>query len=267
MNEPSLIYIVEDSPSATKALVTFLNASGYLTQSHNNGELLLTALEQSQKNASGLPDLILMDNLLPGISGVELIKIIKSDQSLPFIPIIMITSSQVLDDRINSLQTGADDFLTKPFNRAELLARVRSLLRLKAAYDEQTRLVAGIKETYEQLRATQKELLKMETTKAQSEAMMSTAGAICHEMSQPLTSALISLQIMYQDVRDSNQKSELMLIEKCLLEARLILDKLRTLTRYETKAYVGNQVILDLEKSTNKDQLIGRDLDNFLKDR
>jgi signal transduction histidine kinase len=131
-----------------------------------------------------------------------------------------------------------------------MLARIRSLLRLKQSYNEQSHLVSQIKSAYEQLTRTQAELVKAETNKAHMEGMLHTAGAICHEISQPLTSALITLQIIRQDVTNPETGNEIEEVENSLLHARDILDKLRALTRYETKSYLGEERILDLDRST-----------------
>ena len=161
----------------------------------------------------------------------------------------MITSSADSQNRVLGLQTGADDFLAKPVNRAELLARVRSLSRLKEVYDEKVDLLNDVQEAYNRLAAAQGELIEVEKRKSQMEAMMTTAAGICHEMSQPLTSALITLQLLRQT---DNPKitDDIYTIETSLLQARIILDKLRALTRYETKPYLGEELILDIDRSS-----------------
>lgn len=86
------------------------------------------------------------------------------------------------------------------------------------------------------------------------EAMVSTAAAICHEMSQPLTSALITLQLIKQTHSDEVIVTEdFDAVEMSLLQARVILDKLRALTRYETKTYLGDEHILDLDLSSRNE--------------
>jgi signal transduction histidine kinase len=126
---------------------------------------------------------------------------------------------------------------------------VRSLSRLKQVYDEKVDLLTDVQEAYNRLAAAQGELIEVEKRKSQMEAMMTTAAGICHEMSQPLTSALITLQLLRQN-GDPKISEDVYTIETSLLQARVILDKLRALTRYETKPYLGEELILDIDRSS-----------------
>jgi DNA-binding response OmpR family regulator len=249
MHQLPYIFVVDDNPDAAALLVDLLNMASYQSKIFYSGLEVLDALPLSSNTR--LPDLILLDLMMPGIDGLEVIRRIKSNPDLPFIPIIMITASGESKDRIDGLQTGADDYLTKPINRAELMARVRSLLRLKRAYDEQTRLLYEVKAAYDRLNAAHQSLAEAEKKKGQMEAMVSTAAAICHEMSQPLTSALITLQLIKQTSEEEiTDNEDFDAVETSLLQARVILDKLRALTRYETKTYLGDEHILDLDLSS-----------------
>ncbi len=249
MEEKSYIYIVDDITDTAELLAHFLESSGYKTAIFSGGHEVLEKLTSVEEPLS-YPDLILLDLMMPGMDGIEVIRRIKVNPKLSYIPIIMVTSSGDTQNRILGLQSGADDFLTKPISRAELLARVRSLLRLKQAYDEKTRLLAEVQQAYDQLAATQDVLVEAEKRKLQMETMMSTAAGICHEMSQPLTSALITLQLV-QQVETLKNPEDIETIETSLLQARVILDKLRALTRYETKAYMGEELMLDIDRSSN----------------
>ncbi len=252
MQHQPYIFVVDDNQDAAALLVDLLGLANYQAVTFYNGFEVLEALENPPN--SKLPDLILLDLMMPGIDGLEVIRRIKANQSLPFIPIIMITASGETQDRITGLQTGADDYLTKPINRAELIARVRSLLRLKQAYDDQSRLLTEIKTAYDRLNDAHLHLADAEKKKGQMEAMVSTAAAICHEMSQPLTSAMITLQLLKQSAEEELADSEdFETVETSLLQARVILDKLRALTRYETKSYLGDEHILDLDLSSRSE--------------
>ncbi|HEX2915119.1 MAG TPA: response regulator [Chloroflexia bacterium] len=251
MEKEPLIYIVDDIIDTAELLAHFLSSSGYKTRIFSGGaELMQALLPETSEKIPVLPDLILLDLMMPGMDGIEVIRRVRSSITTTYIPIIMITSSGESQNRILGLQTGADDFLTKPISRAELLARVRSLLRLKQAYDEKDHLLAEVKGAYERLSAAQGELVEVEKRRLQMDAMMTTAAGICHEMSQPLTSALITLQLMRQ-VENDYQQEDIDTIETSLLQARVILDKLRALTRYETKPYLGQELILDIDRSSD----------------
>jgi putative two-component system response regulator len=84
---------------------------------------------------SAPPDLVLLDVQMPGMDGYEVCKRIKADPNLRLLPVVMITALNQVGDRVKALESGADDYMSKPVDRVELLARVRSALRLKSAYD------------------------------------------------------------------------------------------------------------------------------------
>ncbi len=132
MTEPGpTILIVDDEAQNRKLLETLLRPEGYRTQSAASGEEALTAIAQQ------LPDLILLDIMMPGIDGYELAGILKAAPATSRIPIIMITALVDREARLCALKAGAEEFLTKPVDRAELWLRVRNLLRLKAFGDLQ----------------------------------------------------------------------------------------------------------------------------------
>lgn len=248
MEEKTLVFIVDDIADTADLLSHFLKTGGYQTATFSSGPEVLEALINRAQGQT-FPDLILLDLMMPGMDGIEVIRRIRTNQTLSYMPIIMITSSGDSQNRILGLQSGADDFLTKPISRAELLARVRSLLRLKQAYDEKGRLLHEMQQAYNELAAARNELVEVERRKLQMDAMMTTAAGICHEMSQPLTSALITLQLL-RHVDGLNTSEDVDTIESSLLQARVILDKLRALTRYETKPYLGEEHILDIDRSS-----------------
>ncbi len=125
------ILIVDDHPDNVDLLKDRLEARGYSTLTARDGEEALAVTF-----AKPTPDLILLDIMLPKLTGLDVARRIKGDGSLPFIPIIMQTALDSTQDKVEGLDAGADDYITKPINFAELEARVRSLLRIKALQDE-----------------------------------------------------------------------------------------------------------------------------------
>ena len=119
------VLVVDDYPANVKLLEVNLQASGYETAAAYDGEEALRKVESER------PDLILLDVMLPKIDGFEVCRRLRANEATAVIPIIMITALKDTEDRIRGLDAGADDFLSKPFDRGELLARVRGLLQVK----------------------------------------------------------------------------------------------------------------------------------------
>jgi DNA-binding response OmpR family regulator len=119
------ILVVDDYPANVKLLERNLHVAGYETVAAGDGE------EALEKVRAERPDLILLDIMLPKLNGFEVCQRLRADEATAVIPIIMITALKETEDRIRGLEVGADDFISKPFDRGELLARVKSLLQIK----------------------------------------------------------------------------------------------------------------------------------------
>jgi signal transduction histidine kinase len=119
------VLIVDDYAANVKLLERNLQAAGYETVAACDGEDALLKVKTER------PDLILLDIMLPKIDGFEVCRRLRADEATAVIPIIMITALKDTEDRIRGLESGGDDFLSKPFDRGELLARVKSLLQIK----------------------------------------------------------------------------------------------------------------------------------------
>ena len=120
------ILVVEDEPAIQELVAFNLQQAGHLPVSAHSAEQALAVLRQA------LPDLILLDWMLPGISGVELARRLKADPYTRPVPIIMLTARGEEQDKITGLETGADDYITKPFSPRELMARIKAVLRRRA---------------------------------------------------------------------------------------------------------------------------------------
>jgi class 3 adenylate cyclase len=129
MSSPARILVVDDVPDNVEIVRTRLESQGYEVLTAADGE---AALEVAR---SALPDLLLLDIMMPKLDGIEVTKRLKADTSLAFIPIVLLTAKAGASDIIEGLDSGADEYLTKPVDHAALMARVRSMLRIKALHD------------------------------------------------------------------------------------------------------------------------------------
>ena len=128
--EQSKILVVDDIPLNRKLQKTYLESVGYQVVLANDG---LEALQRIEEES---PDLILLDVMMPKMNGFQVCRRVKSLENTRFIPIIMVTALNEIEDKVKGVEAGADDFISKPFNKLELLARVKSLLRIKHLHDE-----------------------------------------------------------------------------------------------------------------------------------
>jgi putative two-component system response regulator len=124
------VLVVDDIPANARLLQRLLTGDGYRVIFAQDGE---EALERVRRDH---PDLILMDVIMPMLDGFETCRRLKSDPKTRLVPVVLITALQGIRERVRGLEVGADDFLTRPLNTAELTARVKSLLRIKRFTDE-----------------------------------------------------------------------------------------------------------------------------------
>lgn len=130
LNRNYRILVVDDVEPNRELLEAHLISEGYQVETACNGH---EALEIVQENA---PDLILLDIQMPGMDGYEVCRSVKGEGNTRLIPIVMITALRDVEDKIKAIEVGADDFISKPFNKLEVLARVRSLLKVKYLNDQ-----------------------------------------------------------------------------------------------------------------------------------
>ena len=130
MPDKARILVVDDEPRNVKLLSAHLTGNGFETLAAYNGEQAL------HKAAREKPDVILLDIMMPDLDGFEVTRRLKADPHTNHIPVVLVTSLDGSDNRVKGLEAGADEFLTKPINSTELLARVRALQRMKQMQDE-----------------------------------------------------------------------------------------------------------------------------------
>ena len=157
MNPEATILIVDDEPTNVDMLTQELDEEGYTLLTASDGEEALIKVHEHQ------PDLILLDVMMPKVDGFTVCRILKGSGKTILIPVILLTALQAHEDRVRGIEAGADDFISKPFDRDELLAKIRALLRQKRHRDEQEKaLKTQLQNTMKDLEQAREELARAE---------------------------------------------------------------------------------------------------------
>jgi len=168
----SLILIVDDVPENLQVLGTILETKNYEIALASNGQQALDVIDDIQ------PDLVLLDIMMPELDGFEVCRRLKNSETTEKIPIIFLTAKTDTDDIVKGFELGAADYVTKPFNSSELLARVHTYLELKKVEHERI----------------QKEKLQ---------GIIEMAGAVCHELNQPMQVASTTSELLMMEFQCS----------------------------------------------------------------
>ena len=205
------ILIVDDEERNIKLLKAMLMADDYQCFCAVDGNEALETVNDIK------PDLILLDVMMPGINGYEVCFRLKENEKTKMIPIVMVTALKEKEDRIRSINSGADDFISKPVDRIELLTRVKSLLRIKSYHDD-------LVESYRELAEKNVKLQDLEKIKEGLTHM------IIHDLNSPISTIMAGLELVQMD-KENYYEDNPEIIKRCfnscsemILMIRSILD-------------------------------------------
>jgi CheY-like chemotaxis protein len=215
------ILVVDDNPVNVKIIEILLGKNGYRTASTMEGN---ECIETAKKLK---PELILLDIGMPGISGIEVCRVLKQEDTTSDIPVIFVTASTDDETLNNAFESGGTDYVRKPVNKIELLARIKSAL-------------------------DRKKLMEKNLEEKKFRGVLEMAGAICHEFNQPLQVISGYSELLLMDIsRDSPLYSKFKIIKDQIIRMGKITNKLMGITRYKTKSYLDTTEIIDIDKASD----------------
>lgn len=199
------ILVVDDQPQNVKLLKQLLTLSGYEVSTASSGPEALVRL------AADPPDLVLLDVVMPGMSGYEVCQAIRVNPKTALLPVVMVTALDPAEERVRGIEAGADDFLPKPINQAELLARVKSLLRIRALHrqveaqaEQLAQWNARLEERVEEQVAQLERLARLKRFLSPKVADLIVSG----EMDDPMVTRRREVTIVFVDLRGFTAFSE-----------------------------------------------------------
>ncbi|CUT03409.1 His Kinase A (phospho-acceptor) domain-containing protein [Candidatus Kryptonium thompsonii] len=214
------ILIVEDDQNYAKILERVLTKNGYDVKISNDG------IDSFKQMLELKPDIAIIDWMMPGMSGIELVSKIKAHQELKFCYVIMLTARVETEDKITGLEAGADDFITKPVDFNELIARVRVGFRIRALQSEVAELEHEV-------------------------ALLEMARTLGHEINNPLNIIYLALELINRSLKDNDidkVRENLTRIFQASERIKEIVNKLITLKKPAFKDYINGKRMLDLDK-------------------
>lgn len=243
------ILIVDDEERNIKLLKAMLMADDYQCFCAVDGNEALETVNDIK------PDLILLDVMMPGINGYEVCFRLKENEQTRMIPIVMVTALKEKEDRIRSINSGADDFISKPVDRIELLTRVKSLLRIKSYHDD-------LVESYRELAEKNVKLQNLEKMKE------GLTNMIIHDLNSPLSSIMAGLELVQMDQENCyednpeiikrcfNSCSEMILMIRSILDIhKMEEEKLNLDKKMIHMEELINDVLVQFKEKTDLEQI------------
>lgn len=198
------VLVVDDEELNVRFLSTYLSRKGYMVSTAQTGQ---QALDQIKER---MPDVVLLDVMMPEMDGFEVCRRLRQDATTHMLPVIMVTALSSVEDEVRALDSGADDFLPKPINNLELLARLRSLLRIKSLHDQ-------LKVSKNELEDKNKKLVELQALRDSLTQM------IVHDLKNPLTGIMGCSELLMM-TKDSLSDKQIAIVKKIDESATTILN-------------------------------------------
>jgi len=216
----STILIVDDSPVSSKVVSLMLKKnSNYCSVGVWDGPACIKKAKEVK------PDLILLDIQMPGMNGIEVCEILKKDEKTCDIPVIFVTATTDNETLKEAFESGGTDYVRKPVNKVELLARIKSVLLHKKM---------------------ERKLMGEEKFKG----VLEMAGGICHDLNQPMQVVSGYSELLLMDIeKDNSAYPYVKMIKEQIGEMGSITRKLMRITKYETHDYIEGSRIIDIDKA------------------
>ena len=230
--EPPTILVADDDPDILNIVSSVLELNGYSVIKATNGTEALNAVETC------LPDIAVLDLTMPGASGSQVCTAIRKKVDGELVPVMILTARDGVQDKITALDGGADEYVTKPFNHNELVARVRALMRIRA-------LNLSLSEKNFQLKAVQEKLVLQERALAVNQL----AGTAAHKLGQPLSAIMLNIHLVEQlPPTDERHKNALAAIKQDSKRMAELIEKMKEVDPKKTQEYYGKTAILDIDE-------------------
>jgi two-component system sensor histidine kinase/response regulator len=240
MNAKLTLLIVDDEERNIRLLKALLAPQNYNLREAMNGE------EALQRIAEEPPDMVLLDVMMPKINGFEVCRRLKQDEKTKTIPVILVTALSEKQHRVQALEAGADDFISKPVDQTELIVRVKSLLRIKSYQDD-------ISDRLLEIAAKNARLLELEKVRDGLSHM------IVHDLRNPLTAISTYLQLSSLDAENLSE-SQQKRVDRCLFfcqELERMIQTLLDISKMEEGKMQLNREAIDLS------EMVGEVLERF----
>ena len=237
-----LILIIDDGPANIKMLEILLKAEKYKTLSASSGVQALEIIRDV------VPDLILLDVMMPGMDGFEVCRKIKETESTENVPVIFLSAKTETNDIVKGFEYGAVDYITKPFNRIELMARVKTHIELKRSRENLNR-------SYQDLKNSQQKIIELE----RRNSILAMVATTNHEINQPLTVLSGSLYLLEESLANTNvsssQQEYLKKMHESIKKIHNILEKYRNSQSLRFEPYAGDSKIIIFDNDPKKTKM------------